>query len=82
MFLLRLTVTTQFVSLGWRIRKDTRGTADVAGYKERVNVKTTRTTTSLSCEIVTGNYAGACYYSCVRHVLRGVYDVIFKNVAA
>ena len=31
------------ISLGLRIRKDTRGTADVVGYKERFNVNTTMT---------------------------------------
>ena len=29
------------ISLGWRIRKDTGGTADVVGQKQRFNVKTT-----------------------------------------
>ena len=36
-------MTTEFVSLGSRIRKDIGGTADVVGQKDRFNVKTTTT---------------------------------------
>ena len=67
------------VSLGRRIRKDTGGTADVVGYKERFIVKTTTTTTTTT---TTGtNRAHILYHYIIRPSCRLLAKAIGKVLA-